>query len=80
MTENCCPVCGCPLVEIGYSGKDPKRLALMKRKDFCGYMGCTRTDLHEGGKVFVRPIFHPKVWRHDPISHKRGKKLKFFTR
>jgi hypothetical protein len=60
MSKECCPICGSPLVEIKYCGKKPDLLALMKRKDFCCFLGCMRTDLHEGGKVFVHPVFHPK--------------------
>lgn len=86
MNKDCCPVCGCPLVEIRYRGKDPKRLAMMKRKDFCGFMGCSRTDLHDKvvdgvncrEKVFVHPVFHPKVWRSEPLKRKRGEKDNFF--
>jgi len=63
-----CSICGFLLVRLEYRGKDPKRLALMKRKDFCGFLGCTRTDLHDmvlkgvnyQGKVFLHPVFRPK--------------------
>ena len=80
MSKSYCPICGSPLVKIEYRGKDPKRLALMKRKDFCGFLGCMHTDLHEGGKVFVHPVFHPKVWRSEPLKHKRGENINFFKK
>ena len=81
-----CPICGSALAEIEYRGKKPDLLALMKRKDFCGFVGCRRMDLHDKvvdgvncrGKVFVRPVFHPKVWRCDPVKRKRGEKVNFF--
>ena len=63
-----CPICGSPLVELGYRGNKPDMLALMRRKDFCGLLGCSRTNLHDKvvdgvnyrGKVFVHPVLHPK--------------------
>jgi hypothetical protein len=73
-----CPICGSALAEIEYRGKKPDLLALMKRENFCGFLGCMHTDLHEGGKVFVRPVFHPKVWRADPVKRKRGENVNFF--
>jgi hypothetical protein len=83
MNKNCCPTCGSPLVELEYRGKKPDMLALMKRKDFCCFMGCSRTDLHDKvigdkGKVFIHPVFHPKVWRSEPLKRKRGEKDNFF--
>ena len=86
MNKDCCPICGSPLVELGYCGKKPDNLALMKRKDFCGFLGCSRTDLHDKvvngvnyrGQVFVRPVLHPKVWRHEPVERKRGENINFF--
>ena len=85
MSKGYCPICGSPLVELEYRGKKPDLLALMKRKDFCGFLGCSRTDLHEKiggvkyrGQVFVRPVLHPKVWRSEPVVRKKGEKVNFF--
>jgi hypothetical protein len=61
-----CPICGSVLVEIEYKGKKPHFLALTKRDDFRGFVGCLRVDLHDKvvdvvdyrGKVYVRSVFH----------------------
>lgn len=61
-----CPICGSVLVEIEYKGNKSDLLALTKRDDFCGFVGCLRVDLHDKvvdgvnyrGKVFVRAVFH----------------------
>jgi len=63
-----CPICGSVLVKIEYRGKKPDKLALMKRADFCYFVGCIRVDLHDkvvdgvnySGKVFFRPVFHSR--------------------
>lgn len=60
-----CPICGSVLVKLEYRGNKPNVLALAKRDDFCYFVGCSRTDLHNKimngvsyrGKVFVRAIF-----------------------
>jgi hypothetical protein len=54
------------LAPLNYLGKEPVKLALMKRNGFCGFLGCIRVDLHDKvvdgvsyhGKVYVVPIFH----------------------
>lgn len=61
-----CPICGSKLVALEYRGKEPDKLALMRRDDLRCLLGCTRVDLHDKvvdgvnyrGKVFLRPIFH----------------------
>ena len=66
-----CPICGSELVVVKYSGKEPDKLALMRRDDFCGFLGCLRVDLHDKvvdgvnhrGKVFLKPIFHRRFVR-----------------
>jgi len=63
-SEGCCPICGCPLVEIKYQGSKPEILALIRRKGFVRLIGCLRVDLHDKvmcsdhqGKVFVHAVF-----------------------
>jgi len=88
MSKSYCPICGSPLVKLEYRGKKPHLLALMKRKDFCGFMGCSRTDLHDKvvnsvnyqGQVFIHPVLHAKVWRSEPVKLKRGEKVNFFKK
>jgi len=60
-----CPICGFLLARIVYRGKDPKKLATLKRSDFLGFLGCIRTELHDvtvkgvnyHGKIFLHPVF-----------------------
>jgi hypothetical protein len=61
-----CPICGSELVVVNYFGKEPDKLAFMRRDDFCCFLGCIRVDLHDKvvdgvnyrGKVYVKPVFH----------------------
>jgi hypothetical protein len=54
------------LVVLEYHGNDPHWLAVMKRRGFCGFLGCVRADLHDKvvdgvnyrDKAFILPIFH----------------------
>lgn len=63
-----CPICGSRLVFVRYSGTNPNTLALMKRDDFRGFLGCIRMDLHDKvvdgvncrGKAFVKPVFEKR--------------------
>jgi len=68
-SERYCPICGFELAPLKYGGKEPDKLALMKRDGFCGFLGCVRVALHDKvvdgvdyhGKVYVVPVFHKRV-------------------
>jgi hypothetical protein len=64
----CCPICGSKLVVLEYRGNEPHVLAMMKRRDFRGFLGCNRADLHDKvvdgvnyqDKAFIKAIFHSR--------------------